>query len=45
MAEFGVRMQNTSNFGKQAGRSRTRIFWGNTLRVLFILAVFMLMTI
>ena len=39
MAEFGVRMQNTSNFGKQAGRSRTRIFWGNTLRVLFILAV------
>ena len=39
MAEFGVRMQNTSNFGKQAGRSRTRIFWGNTLRVLFILDV------
>ena len=39
MAEFGLRMQNTSNFGKQAGRSRTRIFWGNTLRVLFILAV------
>ena len=39
MAEYGVRAQNTSNFGKQAGRSRTKVLLGTTLRVLFILAI------